>query len=145
MSEPGRQGPPAGELPTPTARGRWLRTRPALIRPALIAVAAAALAIGATKARGTVELAAPTERAGLPQASQVLVESAALVCPGQQRVGTQGMREAGSVQVTAAAAPEAALAGLPPAAPDRGQVSLFDPSGRTTVRPTNGSNPSPGR
>ena len=95
-------------------------------------MAAAGLAIGATKAQGTVELAAPTERAGLPQVSQVLVESAALVCPGQQRVGTQGMRDlAGSVQVTAAAAPEAALAGLPPAAPDWGQVSLLDPSGHT--------------
>ena len=133
MNEPGRQGPSADELPPPTAKGRRVQKRPALIRPVLIAVAAAGLAIGATKAQGTVELAAPTERAGLPQVSQVLVESAALVCPGQQRVGTQGMRDvAGTVQVTAAAAPEAALAGLPRAAPDSGKVSLLDPSGRTT-------------
>ena len=133
MNEPGRQGPSADELPPPTAKGRRVQKRPALIRPVLIAVAAAGLAIGATKAQGTVELAAPTERAGLPQVSQVLVESAALVCPGQQRVGTQGMRDvAGTVQVTAAAAPEAALAGLPRAAPDSGKVSLLDPAGHTT-------------
>ncbi|HKX68653.1 MAG TPA: DUF5719 family protein [Intrasporangium sp.] len=132
MNVPRRQGPPDGEPPSPTARGRWLRTRPALIRPALIALAAAGLAIGATSAEGTVELAAPSERAGLPQASQVLVESAALVCPGQQRVGTQGMRDvAGIVHVAAAAAPEAALAGLPRATPEPGQVSLLDPGRRT--------------
>ncbi|HET6694774.1 MAG TPA: hypothetical protein VFG97_10745, partial [Pedococcus sp.] len=87
--------------------------------------------MGATRAQGTVELAAPTERAGLPQSSQVLVESAALVCPGQLRVGTHGMRDvAGTVHVAAAAAPEAALAGLPRATADSGQVSLLDPPGR---------------
>ena len=128
MSEPDRDRPPA----TPHANSQG-PVAPDAARPDPPGPhrRGRALAIGATRP-STVELAAPTERAGLPQASQVLVESAALVCPGQQRVGTQGMRDlAGSVQVTAAAAPEAALAGLPPAAPDRGQVSLFDPSGRT--------------
>ena len=134
MNEPSRQGPSAGLLATPAVRGAWVRKWTRLIRPALIALAAAGLVVGATGTEGTVQLAAPTERAGLPQTSQVLVESAALVCPGQQRVGTQGMRDVvGTVQVTAAAAPEAALAGLPRAAPDSGKVALLDPSGRTTA------------
>ncbi|WP_353511152.1 DUF5719 family protein [Intrasporangium sp.] len=134
MNEPGRQGPTDDEFSTPPVRERWLRWRPGLIRPAVIAVAATGLAIGATRAEGTVQLAAPTDRAGLPQVSQVLVESAALVCPGQQRVGTQGMRDvAGTVHVTAAAAPQAALVGLPRSAPESGKVSVLDPSGRTTA------------
>ena len=66
MNESRRQEPPDGHLPTPSVRGRWLREWPALVRPTLIAVAAAGLAVGATRAQGAVQLAAPTERAGLP-------------------------------------------------------------------------------
>jgi hypothetical protein len=71
---------------------------------------AAALVVGATRVEGSVQLTAPSERAGVPVASKVLVESASLVCPGQQRLGAQGMRDvSGSVQVSAAAAPTKAL------------------------------------
>jgi hypothetical protein len=106
-------------------------TRLGVIRSALIAVVAAGFTLAAANVEGTVQLAAPTERAGLPQSSDLLIDSVSLVCPGQQRVGTPGMRDvAGTVQVAAAAAPQVALTGLPVSATGPGLLSLVDSSGR---------------
>lgn len=136
MNESRQRPSPA---PAPRPRRPW--DRRGLIRASLITVAAAGLALVATGVDGTLQLAAPTERAGLPQSSDVLIESAALVCPGQQRVGTQGMRDvSGDVQVAAGAAPKSVIVGLPTTATPAtgtgaapGRVSLLDPSGRSVA------------
>ncbi len=79
-------------------------------RATAVGLAAAALAFGAARSTASVQLAAPHEVAGLPESSDVLVEDATLVCPGQQRVGGESLRDvAGTVTVASAAAPLAAL------------------------------------
>lgn len=97
---------------------------PAIARAVAIALAAGGIVTAATLREGSVQLAAPHERAGLPAVSDVLVDRSALVCPGQQRLGGQALRSVpGTVQVAAASSPAPALA--PHALPDRsGTVSL---------------------
>jgi hypothetical protein len=101
---------------------------------ALVAVAAG-IAIGAAKVPGTVELAPARGQAGLPEVSSVLVEEAALVCPGQQRLGATGLRNvAGDVRVAASPAPADTLraAGLTPAR-GAGRVDLESGPNGTVV------------
>lgn len=112
-----------------------LRTTPAvhragILRAGLVVASAAALVLvaGHTDVRG--QLAAPHEQAGLPERSTVLVTSAVLACPGQMRVGTQGLRDvSGTVPVAAAAAPEAALVGTGAGATGDGRVALLARAG----------------
>ncbi|GAA6524529.1 DUF5719 family protein [Intrasporangium sp. DVR] len=134
--------------PVPTILSRRPRlprswSRAGLVRAAVIAATATGLTVAGSTVDGTVRLARPSELAGLPQSSAGLVDSASLVCPGQQRVGTQGMRDvSGTVQVSTAGAPAAALAGIPsvgrvgsvgtvgPAGTGPGLVSLAGPGGQ---------------
>lgn len=81
-----------------------------LVRVGCVVIAVGALAAGATHATGTVQLAAPHERAGLPVSANVLVDEATLVCPGPQRLGAEGMRDVtGTVTAAVAAPPTDAL------------------------------------
>lgn len=124
---------PARPLGRLAAAARLPRSwsRAGVSRAALITVVAAALTVAAGTIDDTVELARPNERTGVPQASEMLVESAALVCPGQQRVGVPGMRDVpGAVQVAASGAPLDALTGLGAEAAPSGAVSLVEPDGR---------------
>ena len=85
-----------------------------VLRVGAVTVAAAALAVGVTRVSGSVQLADPASRAGLPQTSTVLVDQATLVCPGQQRLGAVGLRDVkGDVVAAAAAAPQDLVPGLP--------------------------------
>lgn len=84
-----------------------------VVRVGAVTLAAAALAVGATRVSGSVQLATPGERAGLPESSSVLVEESSLVCPGQQRLGAVGLRDVrGSVTVAAAAPAPGVVEGL---------------------------------
>ncbi len=96
------------------------------LRATALALAAAALAFGAARSTASVQLAAPHEAAGLPESSDVLVEDATLVCPGQQRVGGESLRDvAGTVTVASGAAPLTALPGALTARPsDTGTVTV---------------------
>lgn len=85
-----------------------------IVRVGSVALVAAALAVGATRVGASVELASADQRAGLPESSSVLVDQAALVCPGQQRLGAAGLRDvSGSVSVAAAAPDAGVVAGAP--------------------------------
>lgn len=104
--------PPSGEAgtPTPPLQRTRSRRRGAGARALLLAAGAAALTVAATRTDARVTLAQPQERAGLPQQSRVLVDSATLVCPGQLRLGAPGMRDVPGVTTVAAfAAPTSAL------------------------------------
>ncbi|GAA2162554.1 hypothetical protein FHX52_3625 [Humibacillus xanthopallidus] len=95
-------------------------------RVGALVVVAAGIAVGAAKVPGTVELAPAKGQAGLPQVSNVLVGEAALVCPGQQRLGATGLRNvSGDVRVAAspASAPTLRAAGVTPPS-GAGQVDL---------------------
>jgi hypothetical protein len=93
-----------------------------IVRAAAVAVVAAGVAVGATHVSGSLQLAAPGERAGLPQTSSVLVDDATLVCPGQQRLGGVGLRDVAGDLTVAAAAPGA---GIVAGAPSGGALSLL--------------------
>ncbi|MDN5790013.1 MAG: DUF5719 family protein [Micrococcales bacterium] len=91
-----------------------MSTLPSLTRTVLATVAAGGLVAGTSLVGGTVQLAAPHERAGLPATSDVLVDAATLVCPGQQRSGAKDLRTVeGTVRVAVAAAPFSALPRAP--------------------------------
>lgn len=91
-----------------------MSTLPSLTRTILATVAAGGLVAGASLAGGTVQLAAPHERAGLAATSDVLVGDATLVCPGQQRSGAKNLRTVkGTAHVAVAAAPFSALPRTP--------------------------------
>ena len=101
-------------------------------RVGALVLLAAGVAAGAVKVPGTVELAQAKGQAGLPLVSNVLVGEAALVCPGQQRLGATGLRNV-SGQVRVAASPASAdtlrAAGITPPS-GAGQVDLESgPSG----------------
>ncbi len=96
-----------------------------IVRAAAVAVVAAGVAVGATRVSGSLQLAAPGERAGLPETSSVLVDDATLVCPGQQRLGGVGLRDVQADVTVAAAAPDP---GVVAGAPSGGGLSLL--SGR---------------
>ncbi|ADU49023.1 DUF5719 family protein [Intrasporangium calvum] len=124
----------------PSAGGAPERSwgRSGVMRATLLAAVAGGLTIAAGTVEGTVEVARPSERAGLSQTSDVLIESASLVCPGQQRVGTEGMRDVpGTVQVASAGSPDAVLraisditgSGAPAGSNAAGRVSLLDAKG----------------
>ena len=105
-----------------------------LVRAGAMALLAAAVTVGATRVTGPVQLAAPHERAGVAQTSDVLVEESTLVCPGQQRVGSDGLRDVeGTVVAAVAAPPAAAIEGL--AGPT--------PAGAGTVALTSGPSMTP--
>jgi hypothetical protein len=96
-----------------------------IIRVGAVALAAAALAVGATRVSGSVQLASPGERAGLPESSSVLVDASSVVCPGQQRLGAVGLRDvAGTVTVAAAAPDPGAVGGAPPGGSGSVRLSL---------------------
>jgi hypothetical protein len=81
-----------------------MRNRAGAARVAVLALAASGLVAGAAWSSGTAQLAAPHARAGLPQSSDVLVEEATLLCPGQSQQGGEGLRNVpGTVRVAAAA------------------------------------------
>ncbi|WP_374970147.1 DUF5719 family protein [Terrabacter sp. BE26] len=88
-----------------------------IVRAGVVAVGVAALAVGATRvdgADGTVQLAPANARAGLPESSDVLVDQASLVCPGQQRLGATGLRDVkGTVTVAAASPADGVVEGGP--------------------------------
>ncbi len=85
-----------------------------MLRAGSVALVAAGLAVGATRVSGSVQLASPGERAGLPESSSVLLDEAFLVCPGQQRLGATGLRDVeGDVTVAAASPDEGVVAGAP--------------------------------
>jgi hypothetical protein len=110
-----------------------MTTSAGLVRAGAMALLAAAVTVGATRATGPLQLAAPHERAGVAEASDVLVEESTLVCPGQQRIGTDGLRDVEGTLVAAVASPPAeALEGLAGAAPaGAGAVALM--SGPSTT------------
>ena len=85
-----------------------------VVRVASVSLVAAALAVGATRVSGSVQLATPEERAGLPESSNVLVDEASLVCPGQQRLGAVGLRDVAGTVSVGAAAPDDGVVGVPP-------------------------------
>lgn len=99
-----------------------------IVRVASVALVAAALAVGATRvgaSGASVQLASADERAGLPESSSVLVDEAALVCPGQQRLGAVGLRDvAGTVSVAAAAPEVGVVAGAAAGASGSVRLSL---------------------
>lgn len=85
-----------------------------IVRAGAVALVAAGLAFGATRVSGSLALATPEERAGLPESSRVLLDEATLVCPGQQRLGATGLRDVtGTVTVAAAAPDPGVVAGAP--------------------------------
>ena len=95
-------------------------------RVGALVVVAAGVAVGAARVPGTVELAPARGQAGLPRVSNVLVDEATIVCPGQQRLGAAGLRNvSGDVRVGASPAPADTLraAGVAPP-PGAGQVDL---------------------
>jgi hypothetical protein len=80
---------------------------------AALALAASGLVVGASWSSGTVQLAAPHERAGMPQGSDVLVEEVTLLCPGQGQQGGEGLRSVpGTVRAAVAAPTRDLLAGV---------------------------------
>ena len=86
----------------------------ACVRTGAVTLVAAGLAVGATRVSGSVQLATPEERAGLPESSSVLVDESSLVCPGQQRLGAVGLRDVpGTVSVAAAAPAAGVVSGAP--------------------------------
>lgn len=87
-----------------------MNNRVGLVRGAVVALAAGAVVAGASWSSGTVRLAAPHERAGVPQGSDVLVEEAVLLCPGQGQQGAEGLRDVrGAVRAAVAAPPREVL------------------------------------
>lgn len=97
---------------------------PGLARAVLVLLAGGGLVAGASLTSGSVEIAAPHERAGLPARSNVLVDDASLVCPGQQRVGAAGLKSvAGTVEAAVAAPPAGTLPALGPTTADSGAGS----------------------
>lgn len=109
-----------------------------LLRVLGLTLAAGGLVTGAAFSTASVRLAAPHERAGLPQTSTVLVSDATLLCPGQSRQGAEGLRDVGGSVRAAVAAPPA---GLVPgaAAGDPGRLEITGiPSGRTLISSTGG-------
>jgi hypothetical protein len=100
-----------------------------------LVVVAGGIAVGAARVPGTVELAPARGQAGLPEVSRVLVQQAALVCPGQQRLGATGLRDvAGDVRVAATPAPADLLraAGATPPI-GAGQLDLEAGAGATVI------------
>lgn len=79
------------------------------VRAVGLALAAGALVTGAALSSRSVELATRLDTRGLPQSSDVLVEEATLLCPGQTRLGAEGLRSVAGVVHAAAAAPPASL------------------------------------
>ena len=85
-----------------------------LVRAGSVALVAAGLAFGATRVSGSVQLATPGGQAGLPESSNVLLDEASLVCPGQQRLGATGLRDVtGTVTVAAASPDQGVVPGVP--------------------------------
>lgn len=81
------------------------------VRVVVVAGAVAAIALGVDRAVPPVALADPADRGGLAAASTVLVDEATLVCPGQQRLAGQGLRDVdGTVVLAAAGAPAGVVA-----------------------------------
>jgi hypothetical protein len=90
---------------------------------------------------GSIELAAPQGRAGLPAVSDVALTDAALSCPGPERLGAPGLRDVtAEVRVAAATAPAAVLEPVLTTAPNGrgtltvGPVNSADRSGSTIAR-----------
>jgi hypothetical protein len=83
-----------------------MRNVSGIVRVGAVALVATGLAVGATRVSGSVTLATPGERAGLPESSNVLVDEASLVCPGQQRLGAVGLRDVEGTVTVAASAPD---------------------------------------
>ncbi len=109
-----------------------MRNRAGVLRVAALALAAGGLVAGATWSTGSVQLATPHERAGLPQGSDVLVEEATLLCPGQSQQGAEGLRNVpGSVRAAVAAPPRDVLAAVKAAGP--GTLSLRTAPGGTSL------------
>ncbi len=89
--------------------------RSALVRVTALVLAAGGLVAGAALSSTSVQLAEPSERAGLPQRSDVLVEESTLFCPGQSRLGAEGLRAVpGTVRIAALAPPAALVPGASP-------------------------------
>jgi hypothetical protein len=85
-----------------------------MVRAGSVALVAAGLALGATRVSGSLQLATPGQQAGLPESSNVLLDEASLVCPGQQRLGATGLRDVtGTVTVAAATPDQGVVAGAP--------------------------------
>ena len=105
-----------------------------IVRAGAVAVLSAGLAVGATRVSGSLVLASPGERAGLPESSSVLVDESSLVCPGQQRLGAVGLRDVeGAVTVSASAPDSGVVAG---AAPAGGSVQLLSGTSATGLAQT---------
>lgn len=83
-----------------------MTNRAGVARVAGLVLVSGALVAAASLSSTSLELAAPNERAGLPETSNVLVKEAALVCPGQSREGGEGLRAVpGVVRATVSAPP----------------------------------------
>lgn len=90
-----------------------MRNRAGVARVAVLALAASGLVAGASWSSHTVQLAAPHQRAGLPQGSNRLVEEMTLLCPGQSQQGGDGLRNVpGTVRAAVAAPTRDVLPGL---------------------------------
>jgi hypothetical protein len=98
-----------------------MRNVSGIVRAGAVALVAAGLAVGATRVSGSLQLATPGERVGLPESSSVLVDSASLVCPGQQRLGATGLRDVKGEVTVAAASPDP---GVVPGAPGGGSGGI---------------------
>jgi hypothetical protein len=96
-----------------------------IIRSVAVAVVAVGAAVGATHVSGSLQLAAPGDRAGLPETSSVLVDDSTLVCPGQQRLGAVGLRDVEADVTVAASAPDP---GVVAGAPSGGAITLLSGS-----------------
>lgn len=104
-----------------------MRNRPGVARVAGLVLVTGGLVAGASLSSTSVQLAAPHERAGLPERSDVLVEDVTLLCPGQSRQGGEGLRNVpGTVRAAAAAPPVGLVPGL-------GATSVGDAVGLTAV------------
>ncbi|EWT00511.1 hypothetical protein N865_14865 [Intrasporangium oryzae NRRL B-24470] len=116
-----------------------MSTATGVARGLAVALAAAALTVGATRATGSLQLAAPHPAPSLPASADVLLDDTTLVCPGQERLGAVGLRDvSGKVTTAVVAAPAEALGGLAGTSP-RETGSLRLASGPTVAPIATGS------
>lgn len=105
---------------------------PGVLRTVGLTLASAGLVTAATFTTATARLAAPHQRAGLPQTSSVLVSEVTLICPGQSRQGAEGLRAIrGSVRAAVVAPPAGLVPGVDPAR--AGRVELTGIPSSTTL------------
>lgn len=86
-----------------------MRNRQGVVRAGGLVLVSGALVAAASLSSTSLELATPNERAGLVEASDVLVKEATLLCPGQSREGGQGLRDVPGVVRAAVSAPPSGL------------------------------------